>query len=75
MKIKVDRIEGDYAVCEMPDGSMKDILLSELPIETEVGSIIELSEISPVLLKDEEKEKRKKNFDRMSKLFSKNHLQ
>ncbi|MBO5360159.1 MAG: DUF3006 domain-containing protein [Clostridia bacterium] len=40
MRIIVDRIEGEYAVCELEDGSMKDIALSELPSETEEGSVL-----------------------------------
>ena len=75
MKIKVDRIEGKFAVCELPDGDMKNIFLSVLPEGTKEGSIIEFSEKSSVLLKTEENEKRKENFERLNKLFSKNHLQ
>ena len=29
----VDRIEGNYAVCEFPDMSMRDIELSKIPFE------------------------------------------
>lgn len=30
-KIVIDRIEGEYAVCELPDSSVKDIKLSLIP--------------------------------------------
>lgn len=40
MRIIVDRIESEYAVCELEDGSMKDIALSELPSETKEGSVL-----------------------------------
>lgn len=29
----IDRIEGNYAVCEFPDMSMRDIELSKIPFE------------------------------------------
>ncbi len=40
MRIIIDRIEGDFAVCELEDGSMKDIPLVELPTETKEGSVL-----------------------------------
>jgi len=75
MKIKVDRVESDYAVCEMPDGSMKNIPINDIPFETQEGDILELTESGAYFLENEKLEKQKKNFDRMNKLFSKNHLQ
>lgn len=39
-KLTVDRIEGEYAVCELEDGSFKDILLSDLPSELKEGSML-----------------------------------
>ena len=44
MRIIVDRIEGEYAICELEDGSMKDIALSELPSETKEGSVLIFSD-------------------------------
>jgi len=32
-EIFVDRVEGKFAVCEFPDGNMKDICLSVFPCE------------------------------------------
>ena len=37
MKYIVDRIEGDFAVCEAEDQSMIDIALSELPANLKEG--------------------------------------
>ena len=75
MKVKVDRIEGKFAVCEMSDGSMKNVSVNDLPIETQEGDILELTDSGMYFLEKEKKEKQKKNFDRLNKLFSKNDLQ
>lgn len=40
MKIIVDRIEGEYAVCEFEDGTIHDILLSDLPSEVNEGCVL-----------------------------------
>ena len=37
MKYIVDRIEGEYAVCEADDQSIVDFLLNELPANTKEG--------------------------------------
>lgn len=36
-KYTVDRIEGEYAVCELDDRSMINMLLSSLPFEAKEG--------------------------------------
>ncbi len=41
MLITVDRIEGEFAVCELEDGTMEDIPLNKLPSEIEEGSVLE----------------------------------
>ncbi|MBQ3004720.1 MAG: DUF3006 domain-containing protein, partial [Clostridia bacterium] len=66
MKVTIDRIEGEYAVCELPDGTMKDVLLSELPDSAKEGSVIEISDSAPVLSENDETDKRKKNFARLN---------
>jgi hypothetical protein len=40
MKIVIDRFEGNFAVCEYPDGSMKDISVKDLPGGVEVGLVL-----------------------------------
>ena len=42
MMITVDRIEGDFAVCELEDGTFKDIAISELPDGTKQGTVLEI---------------------------------
>ncbi len=75
MKIKVDRVESDYAVCEMPDGSFTNIPINDIPFETKEGDILELTEAGAYFLENEKEKIQKKNFNRMNKLFSKNDLQ
>lgn len=41
MRIIVDRIEGEFAVCECEDGSYTDILLSQLPSQIKEGNVLE----------------------------------
>ena len=40
--IIIDRIEGKFAVCEMPDGSMCDIPLRQLPKGAKPGHVLRL---------------------------------
>lgn len=54
----IDRIEGDFAVCENSlDGKMHDILLADLPEGVKEGDIIK-SENGVFIIDYEEKEKR-----------------
>ncbi len=39
MKVVIDRIEQGYAVCELPDGSMKNMPLEFLP-ECKEGDVV-----------------------------------
>ncbi|MBQ5823435.1 MAG: DUF3006 domain-containing protein [Clostridia bacterium] len=41
MKLTVDRIEEGFAVCELEDGSNKNIALTELPAETQEGTVLQ----------------------------------
>ncbi len=40
MKFVVDRIEGNFAICECSDGRMKDILLSHIETEPKDGDVL-----------------------------------
>ncbi len=40
MRIVIDRVEGEYAVCELEDGSMTDIHLSILPADIKAGNVL-----------------------------------
>lgn len=60
----VDRIEADFAVCEIEEGNFADIPLKALPDGIEEGDVIKIS------VETEETEKRKKNINHlMNSLF------
>jgi hypothetical protein len=40
MKIIIDRFEGDFTICEYPDGSMKNINIKDLPEEVAEGMVL-----------------------------------
>ena len=39
-EIVVDRIEGEFAVCEFPDMSMKDIKIADIPFHVREKTVI-----------------------------------
>ncbi|MEA4815786.1 MAG: DUF3006 domain-containing protein [Lachnospiraceae bacterium] len=53
MKLTIDRIEEDFAVCEDENKNMLNIKLSEIPFEVNEGDIIGLSENSFTRLEKE----------------------
>ena len=60
----VDRIEADFAVCEIEEGSFADIPLKALPNDVKEGDVIHIS------VETEETEKRKNNINNlMNSLF------
>lgn len=38
--IAIDRIEGEYAVCEFPENEMKDIKISTIPFEVKEKELL-----------------------------------
>ncbi|MDE5996298.1 MAG: DUF3006 domain-containing protein [Eubacterium sp.] len=61
----VDRIEADFAVCEIEEGNFADIPLKALPNGVKEGDVIKIS------VETEETEKRKKNINNlMNSLFT-----
>lgn len=68
-KAVVDRIEGDFAVCEMQDGTMSDIPLSDIPAEATEGSVLFESDGKWIVDKQEEEEKRERIRRKMDNLF------
>lgn len=71
-KMIVDRIEGEYAVCELSDRTTQDVPLSALPKDVKEGSVLILQKDgtyvhSPAI----EQERRKKLFEMQNKLFPK----
>lgn len=61
----VDRIEADFAVCEIEEGNFADIPLKALPAGIREGDVIKIS------VDTEETEKREKNINKlMNSLFT-----
>ena len=61
----VDRIEADFAVCEIEEGNFADVPLKALPNGVKEGDVIKIS------VETEETEKRKKNINNlMNSLFT-----
>lgn len=68
--ITIDRIEGNIAVCEMPNETIINYKVSELPIGTKEGSVL-LVKDSKLVLDEKEYEIRKKRIqDRLDQMFS-----
>ncbi|MDE5604592.1 MAG: DUF3006 domain-containing protein [Eubacterium sp.] len=64
-KLIVDRIEADFAVCEIEEGNFADIPLKALPDGVHEGDVIKIS------VDTEETENRKKNINKlMNSLFT-----
>lgn len=60
----IDRIEADFAVCEIEEGSFADISLKALPDGVKEGDVVKIS------VDADETEKRKNNIDNlMNSLF------
>lgn len=62
----IDRFEGDYAVCELENGQMIDILKSKFNYDINEGDIInieiiyELGEISDIIVHDKNEEEKQR---------------
>jgi len=64
MQVIIDRLENNYAVVELPNGTMVDMPIELLPLETQAGSVID------ILLNTEcENKNREAAKKRMNKLF------
>lgn len=68
-KAVVDRIEGDFAVCEMQDGTMSDIPLSDIPAEATEGSVLFESDGKWIIDKRDEEQRRERIRRKMDSLF------
>jgi len=42
MKVIIDRFEGDFAVCEQPDGTMIRMLRTILPVWAREGDVLQI---------------------------------
>ncbi len=66
----VDRIEGAFAVCELDDGTLKDIALSSLPKGIHEGSVIKITPAGSYIIDTaEEKERKEILFKLQDSLF------
>lgn len=68
--IKIDRLEGDKAILEMDDGSIREISVYELPAEAYEGSLLIVSDGCYQLNTHTEVERRKKLSSRTRQIFS-----
>jgi hypothetical protein len=60
MKVTVDRIEGDYAICELENRQMINIPLKDIPFLLKEGDVIEINGNSYKFDAEETKKKKKK---------------
>ncbi len=65
----IDRIEGAFAVCEMPDGSHEDIPLSSLPEGSREGTVLARIDGIWSIDRDEERRRRGRIQSKMNSLF------
>ncbi len=71
MTMTVDRIEGDFAVCECENKEMLQIPLKELPDNIHEGAVILETENGYFLDTEEEEIRKKEIEERFKKLFKK----
>lgn len=69
--LTVDRIEGDYALCEAPDKSIITLLLSDLPEGLTEGDVLRLAEDRYQIDPDETAKRREQNHDLFHSIFHK----
>lgn len=70
MYYSVDEIEEDFAVLEYPDGTFKNVPLSDLPFEIKEGSVLKKAADGAFILDlDEEKRRKKRISDLQDKIF------
>jgi hypothetical protein len=65
MKGIIDRFEGDFAVVEIDNGEIKNILKSKLPSDVEEGMVINIG--SKITIDYKETEKRQKEIKELCK--------
>lgn len=66
MKWIIDRFEGEYAVCELPNGKMADIPKSAIPADAHEGDVIIIT------IDKNETDKRKEKIDGLMNSLFKN---
>jgi|GEM_PF-556278 len=72
-RLSVDRLEGEFAVCEKENGSFVDMPLSGLPGRIRPGNILLINDDQSVTLDTQEEESRKNDaFQMYLNLFDNN---
>lgn len=66
MKVTVDRVEGEYAICEQENRQMIDIPLKDIPFIVKEGDVIEING-STYQFNAEETKRRKRQIEDMTK--------
>lgn len=56
----IDRIEGNFAVCEREDRAMQDIDRSKIPVEAKEGDVLRIDEKTDTITIDREETARRK---------------
>ncbi|WP_026894039.1 DUF3006 domain-containing protein [Clostridiisalibacter paucivorans] len=64
MKGVIDRFEGLYAVIELENGEMKNILIEKLPLSVTEGDIL-IIEKDKISIDKQESKRRKKRIERL----------
>lgn len=65
----IDRIEGDFAVCELENREMVNIEISKLPKDIYEGAVISENENGYFIDKEEEEKIKKSIEQKMKRLF------
>ena len=65
MKGVIDRFEGDYAIIELSDRTIKNIRRSLLPYEAKEGDVIEMNEHGEVRIDEDETDDMKKEIEKL----------
>jgi len=66
----VDRIEGDFAICQSDDGAMVKLLLSSIPPARE-GDMLRYEDSEYVVDKEETLRRRRENAELQRRVFQK----
>ncbi|HIT89536.1 MAG TPA: DUF3006 domain-containing protein [Candidatus Merdenecus merdavium] len=69
MKLVIDRIEGELAICQQEDRKMMEIPLQDLPFGVKEGDILLYSKDGIKVLADERKALEEELKKRMDRLF------
>lgn len=73
LRVTVDRLEGKFAVCELPDGIIIRLVLEHLPEGTREGSVIDVEDDGTAVLNQDAMAERKEELLKLqNEVFTKN---